>query len=143
MRYALQNYSHASISLVKGKRGWRIAGAASLSSIDPRGNTSRISAFARISELVTRLVQGEDTNQYLFETLSQAHEALREDAEVPTVEIVCVARVLYALGYISSEALDTALFSHTAYGIEHLREAETLKDKLLSSINRAISETHL
>ncbi|MBI5469719.1 DNA repair protein RecO [Candidatus Kaiserbacteria bacterium] len=143
MRYALQNYSRVNVSLVKGKRGWRIAGASALLGLNPRGNTSRISAFARISELVVRLVQGEDANQYLFEALSQAHEALLQGAEVPTVEIVCVARVLYALGYISAEAHQTALFSHTAYGIEHLREADLLKDKLLSSINRAISETHL
>lgn len=143
MRYALQNYSRANISLVKGKRGWRVAGASSLSSINPRGNTSRISAFARISELVVRLVQGEDPNEYLFEALSQAHDALCNGAETATVEIVCAARVLYALGYISAEALDTALFSHTAYGIEHLKEADALKDKLLSCINRAISETHL
>ena len=52
-------------------------------------------------------------------------------------------RVLYALGYLSAEALQTALFTHTAYTGEHLLEAETMKDKLLSSINRAISETQL
>jgi hypothetical protein len=47
------------------------------------------------------------------------------------------------LGYISTEALSTALFTHTAYTGEHLLEAETMKDKLLSSINQAIAETHL
>ena len=50
---------------------------------------------------------------------------------------------LYALGYISDEALKTALFTHTAYTGESLMEAETLKDKLLLSINRAIAETQL
>jgi hypothetical protein len=59
------------------------------------------------------------------------------------IEIVCVARILYSLGYISNEALNTALFTHTAYTGESLMEAETMKDKLLSSINRAIAETQL
>ncbi|MEK7107305.1 MAG: hypothetical protein AAB899_03920, partial [Patescibacteria group bacterium] len=60
-----------------------------------------------------------------------------------TIELVCVARVLFALGYISNEALKSALLTHTAYADEHLREAERVRDELLSSVNRAISETHL
>ena len=59
------------------------------------------------------------------------------------IEIVCVARVLYALGYLSTEALETALFTHTAYDREHVLEAEAKRDQILSSINKAIAETHL
>ena len=144
MRYALQAYSRAYVSLVRGKSGWRAAGAsASFSAIDkdPKG----VAAFARISDLVLRLVAGEEQNAYLFETLSFAHEALmceRVEAHA-TIEIVAAARILYALGYISSEALETALFTHTAYADDHLREAEALQDQLLASINRAIAQTHL
>jgi DNA repair protein RecO (recombination protein O) len=143
MRYALQNYARANASLVKGKRGWRMAGATALKTTtgDPRG----IAAFARIAELTIRLVQGEEKNDYLFAALSEAHNALITEKcdAFGTIEIVCVARMLYALGYISTEALTTALFTHTAYTGESLLEAETLKDKLLSSINKAIAETHL
>lgn len=143
MRYALQNYTYANVSLVKGKRGWRVAGATALALAqgDPRG----IATFARISELVIRLVPGEEANEYLFLAVFAAHEALmREQVEAfATIEIVCVARVLYALGYISAEALETALFTHTAYTGEHLLEAETMREKLLSSINQAIAETQL
>jgi len=66
-----------------------------------------------------------------------------DEAISPVVEIVCVARMLYALGYISNEALQTALFTHTAYTGESLLEAETMKDKLLSSINKALTEAQL
>lgn len=143
MRFALQHYSHAYVSLIRGKRTWRIAGASAFKNAS--GETSGSAAFARIAELVLRLVTGEEENAYLFSALSEAHDALmRKHVEAfATIEIVCVARVLYALGYISAEALDTALFTHTAYGESHLAEAETLRPKLLSSINRAISETHL
>src|SRR5216684_1387129 len=52
MRYALQNYSRA------------------------------VAAFARISELVLRLVNGEEKNDYLFAALAEAHGALmREKCE--------------------------------------------------------------
>lgn len=143
MRYALQDFSHSNVSLVKGKRAWRVAGATALQVAqgDPRGTAS----FARISELVLRLVHGEERSDYLFEALREAHGALmQENADAHgMIEIVCVARVLYALGYISSEALGAALFSHTAYTGESLLEAETMKDKLLTSINKAIAETQL
>src|SRR5690348_11263583 len=91
MRYALQRLAHASVSLVRGKRGWRVAGATAQHGAagDPRG----IAAYARIAELATRLVAGEEENHYLFEALAHAHSALmveRCDA-VGMIEIVCVA----------------------------------------------------
>lgn len=143
MRYALQNYSRAEVALVRGKRGWRAAGASSLQSA--HGDVRGVSTFARIAELTMRLVHGEEANEYLFAALAEAHGALmveRCDA-FGMIEIVCVARILYALGYISTEALSTALFTHTAYTGESLLEAETMKDTLLNSINKAIAETHL
>jgi recombinational DNA repair protein (RecF pathway) len=141
MRYALQSLAHCDVSLVRGKRGWRVAGARAIAPAPSEG----AAVFARIGSLVLRLVQGEERNEYLFAALAEAHAALAHATpEVcPTIEIVCVARTLFALGYISGEALSTALFTHTAYTGESLLEAETLKDKLLISINKAIAETQL
>jgi len=143
MRYALQNYARADVSLIKGRRGWRAAGASAI--MNASGEARSIAAFARIAELTTRLVHGEERHDYLFAVLAEAHHALmREHVEAgATIEIVCVARVLYALGYLSAEALETALFTHTAYTGAHLEEAELIRGKLLSSINKAIGETHL
>lgn len=142
MRYALQHYALVRVSLVRGKNGWRAAGALAIDGIQP-GKGSAV--FARVAGLVLRLVAGEERNDFLFDTLTHARAFLtRGDVQmVPTVELVCVARVLFALGYISAEALETAIFTHTAYSMEHLREADAMRDKLLSSVNRALSETHL
>lgn len=144
MRYALQNYSIANISLVRGTGGWRVAGARAVSNVDA-ANTSGLSALARIGKLVERLVRGEEKNEYLFTTLTEAHGALRTEAKenLGAIELLCVARVLYTLGYISAEALGTALFSHTAYALPDLAEAEAARTKLLSSVNKALSETQL
>ncbi len=143
MRYALQHYARVRVSLVCGKRGWRAAGAAAIDSID--GARKGAAVFARVAGLVMRLVVGEERNDFLFDTLVHAREFLTHGdvGMAPTVELVCVARVLYALGYISTEALETAIFTHTAYTMEHLTEASAIQDKLLSSINRALSETQL
>lgn len=139
-RYALQNYAIANVSLVRGKAGWRLAGASALASVGDAGST-----FARISNLVGRLVGGEGRNEYLFQTLLSAHEALRAapDGARGAIELLAVARILYALGYVSAEALGTALFTHTAFSPEELTEAESARSELLVSVNRALSETHL
>ncbi len=141
MRYAAQHFTYGVSSLIKGKRGWRLAGASAR--VLPVSGPG-VFAYARIAELVQRLVQGEEKNDYLYDVLFEAHRALMAPgAAVPVIEIVCVARVLYALGYISAEALSTTLFTHTHFGSDHLQEAEILKETMLRSINSAIAETHL
>ena len=149
MRYALQDYSSAHVSLVRGKRLWRVGGAIATSGVPP---VESAAAFARIARLVIRLVGGEEQNQYLFSTLTDAHTSLALVMRTarPVVEMVCVARVLYALGYLSPEALElpigqagTTLFTHTAYAARDIEEAQTMRATLLSSINHALTETHL
>jgi len=143
MRYALTHYSHCHVSLIRGKNGWRIAGAAAgMTAVDKQEVGVR--AFARAAQLVMRLVAGAEQNTYLFEALADGHAALLEaDASlVPSIELVCVARVLYALGYLSPAAVGSAMFAHTAYAPDMLASDEE-RDVLLVSINRALAETHL
>jgi citrate lyase synthetase len=130
------------VSLVRGKNGWRAAGATAL--LTAKGSPEVLAAFARISELAMRFVGVDENNEYIFQTLMEAHEALINTPDAyPTIEIMCVARILYSLGYISAEALKSTLFSHTAYQAAHLTEAEALTPELLRSINNALAETHL
>lgn len=140
MRYALQNYALVNISLVRGAAGWRAVGARAISAIGDDGTI-----FARIGKLVERLVGGEGQNNYLFATLADAHAALRREKRElhGAVELLAVARILYALGYVSADALGTALFAHTAFTHTELEEAKSARTKLLSSVNRALSEAHL
>ena len=149
MRYALQNYSRSHVGLVRGKRGWRIGGAIP---IQGAGIGRGTLAFARITRLIARFTVGEECDPYLFSVLRDAHGVLMQDPceAWPIIEIVCVARSLNALGYLSVEALDlpageagTTLFTHTMYEDRDILEAETVQEKLLVSINRAIESTHL
>jgi recombinational DNA repair protein (RecF pathway) len=142
MRGALQTCARADVSLVRGGASWRAAGAAASLTVlsgDP------LRTFARIARLVLRLVAAEERSDYLFDVLASAHEALfgaSRDA-LPTIELVSVARILYALGYLSAEALGDALFVDAAFGADRLAHAETARGPLLTSINRALSETQL
>src|SRR3989344_6601845 len=65
MRYALQTGVHMRTGLVRGKRGWRLAGGSAIRQLS--GSTPGVAVFARICNLVMRLVQGEEQNAYLFE----------------------------------------------------------------------------
>jgi hypothetical protein len=125
-----------------------VAGARAEDNLAVAENMRGAQTFGRIADLVTRLVAGEEKNEYLFGTLVEARSALIRskynlEPAIPTIEIICVARVLYTLGYISAEALDTTLFMHTDFAAESLREAEMRREKLLASINHALTETQL
>lgn len=140
LRYSLPHYARAEVSLVRGKAGWRIAGCTPVSSL----KGAQMEVFARVARLVERLVRGEEHNEYLFHSLAEAHTRLLEkDVRTETVELVCAARVLFALGYIAAPSLNTSLFSHTAYDVAHLEEADVFREEILVSINRAIVEAQL
>jgi DNA repair protein RecO len=143
MRYALQNFSRVKIVLVRGVRGWRIVGASEAEGFQ-NCPAHALVTFVRIARLMQRLVV-EEKNEYLFAVFSEARRALMHAprVECATIELVCVARILHSLGYLSSESLGVALFSHTAYEAEHLKEADKARAQLLVSVNRAIAETQL
>lgn len=144
MRYALQDFSRASASLIRGKRGWRLAGATSICS-SSGASTKGINSFSKIAKLLRRLIQGEEENTYLFDAVREAHMFLlkgREDL-VGTVELLCVARILHALGYLSAEAVGEALFKESTYSESQIIEAERVQKMLLQSVNEAIVESQL
>lgn len=140
MRYSLQTSSYIDVSLVKGQRGWRAAGA-SVIATPLSGDALRV--FARASRLVLRLVHGEEKNDYLYSILSSVHQTLRAATRepLPVIELVCVARILYSLGYLSADALGSALFTHTSFAFEDIQTVG--ESKLLKTINTALSETQL
>jgi len=144
MRYALQDFSCASASLIRGKRGWRLAGAMALCS-SAGAQLQGINSFSNIARLLQRLIQGEEKNTYLFDAVREAHMYLLKGSNElrPTIELICVARILHALGYLSAEATSTALFKESHYGETQITEAERIRAMLLRSVNEAIAESQL
>lgn len=144
MRYALQNLSLAHLALVRGKRGWRIAGATALHGVSGADRVG-VRALARVATLVERLVVGEEEHLYLFDVLKEAHQSLlqKECPAASSIELVCAARILYALGYLSPEAAESALFTHAAYVSEELSVVEERRGALLDSVNRALAAAQL
>jgi hypothetical protein len=150
MRPALTLFAPALVSLVRGTRGWRIAGAraGTKGNLRPEGAHT----FARIVQLLLRLVRGEECNRYVFEALSGARDVLAhmeasgkasEKERVATTELLCVARILYGLGYISPHALTSALFTHAHYQPQDFAVVEQTRTDILVRVNGAIAESQL
>lgn len=142
MRYAMRQYGYASVSLVKGTRGWRVAGARALSGSFP--SIEALRSFARITELALRLIVGEDRNEYAFKTLSSMHTALCEEgARIEDIELLAVARLLYALGYLPQDSLPADTSEHTSFDKIALDVSKAEREVFLQSVNQALMQTQL
>jgi len=139
-RYALHEYAHCHVSLVRGRAVWRIT------NVSPRANMLRgLSsdarvATARLSRLVLRLVTGEEHIQDLFDIVMRGITLFRTE-DRRTVEAITVARILHALGY----------FVHTgpyrdvmgADDTRALSSASRLSSILVRDINDALVASQL
>lgn len=142
MRFALTDFSYARVSLVRGKYGWKIVGAASEDNVY-FALTDRYArgAVRNLLRLVRRVITGEEGHAKLFHILIDGVELIRKrpaDAEV--LELLVVLRMLHALGYISPRAeyrryLDTDTLADIS-----IPENYALPEKAL--IKRVIEEAY-
>lgn len=146
LRFVLQDFSYVKIDFVRGKDFWRITSASKtneLESLSKRPETLDI--VVKISQLLKRLLAGEDSNKELFADLLKGLGTL-EKAETPeemrNIEVVIVLRMLDNLGYIGgSEAFQTLVKS--PFEQELIFEVSKNRTHILSEINKALRETHL
>ena len=113
-RYALQDFSLISVTLIRGKTGWRIG------SVDSDSNLFRIAltreargSVVRTLKLVRRYVQGEEPHVKLYAELIAALQYLTQ-SEIPhrlLAEEVIAARFFYELGYISDSVQLATVFT--------------------------------
>lgn len=99
-RYALQDASHIRATLIRGKTGWKIAGAESIKSLYACAHTREARAFLRDTLLLLRrVIHGEVPHQDIFDDV---HEVLEVSALYPLklLERVLFMRILYILGYV-------------------------------------------
>lgn len=141
LRFHLSLFSHVDIELVRGKNLWRLVGV--------YGRTNPIimdnwPPFARISNLVQRMVHGEEINDALFETVVGARSMFSKPvskAESDQIELVSVARILSSLGYLDTNKYSAVLDGDITDA--SLKSATEIKKNLIPDINRALKESHL
>jgi len=138
---ALCTLAESSVVLVRGKEGWRIAGAVLEENWFTRmqQRNARVRA-ARISGLLLRLVGGEIRDARLFTlmvslltALSDSHESLHESAEILTA-----LRALSVLGLDAGE-----LPSEGEFTADMLARVGEMRAVYVARINRGIEASGL
>jgi recombinational DNA repair protein (RecF pathway) len=145
-RFALQDFSRITVSLIKGKTGWRIG------SVQSEGNFFVAAAdravrgsIVRICKQLRRFVAGEEPHPDLYEEIIEGLTYLCNPA-IPNrslVEEILLARLLHRLGYIAKNP-DIAFVLETKLGELLVSDIEaTLLAKLKTITIKATTASHL
>lgn len=148
LRYVIQDYSFAHVSLVRGKEVWRLTSAREETATPMLTNENRpaILTFTRIFSLVGRMVGEGEKNTQLFAILKEAREFLQNSTFTQELlsdaECIIVLKILHNLGYVAEKA------DLTAFIIDPLSENLVLqmtatRKLALSTVNNALKESHL
>jgi recombinational DNA repair protein (RecF pathway) len=136
LRYHIQDFDLANISIVRGKEVWRLTGAHELE------HEKITKVHVRVLILLRRLLQGEDKNEKLFEIIDELYKTkITEDVE--SVESLTVLRILNSLGYVKDNKLFTELLSTHEVTPEFIDYTKQHKSLIIKEINTALKESHL
>lgn len=139
LRFNLEEYSFGTFSLVRGREVWRLTGA---SEKVTHARFARI--HARVFTLVRRLVQGEEKNPELFNTLEFMMSGIPSEApeDMIAFESLILIHVLSSLGYIDAKVL-VGIDRDAPPSLVHMENVKTKKRDVVAEINKALRETQL
>lgn len=148
LRYGLETLSLSDVTLVRGKDSWRLTNASLQEYFYNTFRTSpeTVLLFGRIFRLLRRLVTGEEKNEQIFRTISEAVLFLKTNPtlSVSEVEIVLVLRILHLLGYLAPRGEFGSILSDVSNWSESLLvEAKSWKTLALADINNSLRESQL
>lgn len=112
-RYALQDFSHITVTLVKGKAGWRIGSVESHENfyMDAVSRAAR-GSIVRLTKTLRRYVQGEVPDTHLYHIYTGALAVLASDCEPRAAFERCAeVQLLALLGYVASDTVIAPLLS--------------------------------
>jgi len=152
LRFSLQNLSFTDATLVRGREVWRITGAQERYSLhqELKMSSEKLFVVTQILNLLQRLVHGEEKNDYLFNTLGNGFEFIKENKldkkMLKNFEHLIVLRMLHSLGYIAKKDDKdnfAELLQLTEINEKLLKKTQIVRKQILFAINRALKEAHL
>jgi recombinational DNA repair protein (RecF pathway) len=103
-RFALQDFSRITVSLIKGKTGWRIGSVQSEGNLFVSAQSRAVrGSVVRLCKILRRFVAGEEPHLELYTEVMLGLQYLMQ-AEVKNrmlLEELLITRLLYSLGYIA------------------------------------------
>lgn len=145
LRFALQTYSLARLSLVKGKAVWRITTATPLALFyNKEVPTFVFETFQNVTNTLKELVPGEIPDKRIFEDLRNAFLYMSgqkiTNEQVKDVELCLLLRILYYLGYVA-ESKDFADILEDTFSFYTFLYQNLSKKKVVQTINNALFAT--
>jgi len=146
-RYSAQPYSFVSLSLVKGKRSFRVTGFEHDTHMFMGQSAITQKAIGKITALLLLLIHGEEKDIQLYKLLEILLRATPDYEDTMEIyETYVVVRVLHHLGYFDSSFTDPipdTLFEETLPTMEDLEHIQKKKHTYIQYINKCIYETQL
>lgn len=147
LRYSLQEYQPAQVTLVRGKEVWRITNAVALSWNFPKECQKEAQrAFARIAALVRRMLHGEESIPEVYEEAHKFGAFLEsgnyEYDDIGLAEYLAGLRILAYLGYVAPTSSFSELVASEEYA-PLLPKVKEHKRAVVETINVALKASHL
>jgi recombinational DNA repair protein (RecF pathway) len=142
-RYALQECSHVRVTLVRGKSGWKIAGAEPIQNFYALTETRETRGFLRdVIVLLRRVLHGETAHEEIFDDVIAACTR-SHTYDKKKLETVLSLRILHRLGYVAPKGTyETFLHSALSYAkIDDLGERE--EKECREAIDHALMQSQL
>ncbi len=140
-----QIFSLTHFSLVSGKAGWKIVGAIYQKNFYEilKSEKEKIFIIANVSNLLKKLLNGEEKNESLFGVVFNFFIFLEEknNENIALAECLVLLRILYLLGYMRHDPEFSIPISDTEIKGEYLEKIATKRFKITKLINEALKAT--
>lgn len=142
-RYALQECSHARVTLVRGKSGWKVTGAEPIQNFYALSETREVRHFLRnVILLLRRTIHGEVPHPEIFDDVISTCESIHKDPLLKLEDILAL-RVLSALGYIAPSP-DYDMYLGGMFPYEHLHALDAVTTKhCRDAVEKALTQSQL
>jgi recombinational DNA repair protein (RecF pathway) len=145
-RFALQDFSVITVSLIKGKTGWRIGSVQSEGNLFTAASSRSVrGSIVRISKFLRRFVTGEEPHPELYDEIMLGLASLCESTQTnrALIEEIILARLLYSLGYIAPARDIIEIFDANFATLLITPASETLLTRLKTVTASATTASHL
>lgn len=143
---AVQPYAQSDLELVYGKSGWRLVGAQPQTNFYLASQAGQ-SAIRRTTNLLTRLVPAQQSDEHLYTLIINGLSALKEadPSVVQLAERLFVFRLLAHLGYAPDpSARNLSRFTNSqTYKRAELSDFQSVEGQAVGQINQALQSTQL
>jgi DNA repair protein RecO len=143
-RYALQEFSHIRVSLVKGKQAWKIGSVETIQNHYATAiNREARGSVVKIYKTLRRFIHGEEASRQLFTTCVRALEYVQ--SEVPArsfVDVYIYTQILQQLGYVRASDVPSELLGCTLEEIPS-RATVALQTALEVCCEHAVEQSQL